>query len=84
MVELKRKIAKKQGWTPARRAAQSARMKAAKIWLASTGPRTAAGKARVSQNALKAGAHSAGRRFIHQALNAQARYVRTVFALKDW
>jgi hypothetical protein len=50
-----RKPRKTSGWSPERRAAQSAMMLARKIWLKSTGPRTAAGKARSSRNAVKHG-----------------------------
>jgi len=41
------------GWTPERRAKQSAAIRQWRPWERSTGPRTAAGKARVAQNAYK-------------------------------
>lgn len=41
----------KSAWTPERRARQSALICATKPWLGSTGPKTAEGKARSSQNA---------------------------------
>ena len=41
------------GWSAERRAAQAARLRAAKIWTRSTGPRSAAGKTRSAQNARK-------------------------------
>ncbi len=42
-----------KGWPPERRKAQSARMRAAQIWLRSTGPRSAEGKARSCLNACQ-------------------------------
>jgi hypothetical protein len=44
-----------KGWTPERRAAQAARIRATRPWLKATGPRTKAGKKRASCNALKHG-----------------------------
>jgi len=55
--------------------AQSARLKASRIWLKSTGPRTAAGKKISSQNACKNGATNAA---IHAWLSAQSRYLKHV------
>ncbi|MBU0858453.1 MAG: hypothetical protein KJ667_00815 [Alphaproteobacteria bacterium] len=46
-------------WTPERRAAQSARIRAHRPWEKSTGPRTASGKARAAQNARRSGSYSA-------------------------
>lgn len=40
-------------WTPERRAAQAERIRQTKPWTASTGPRTAEGKASSSRNAYK-------------------------------
>lgn len=40
-------------WTPERRAAQAERIRQTKPWAASTGPRTAEGKASSSRNAYK-------------------------------
>lgn len=47
------------GWTPERRAKQSAAIRQWQPWERSTGPRTAAGKARVSRNAWKGGTRDA-------------------------
>lgn len=43
------------GWTAERRARQSEAIKSWSPWYRSTGPATAAGKARASQNAFKGG-----------------------------
>jgi hypothetical protein len=43
------------GWTTERRAKQSAAIRQWRAWERSTGPRTAAGKARVARNAWKGG-----------------------------
>jgi hypothetical protein len=49
-------VALKQGiWTPEKRLEQSAALRARKIWLKSTGPRTPEGKAKSSLNACKPG-----------------------------
>lgn len=45
-------------WTPERRAKQSAAVHLWRLWEHSTGPKTAAGKVKVSQNARKHGARS--------------------------
>ena len=47
------------GWTPERKAHAAERIKAWAPWEKSTGPRTEAGKAASSTNALKHGARSA-------------------------
>lgn len=47
-----------RGWPPKRRAEQALRLRRAKIWLKSTGPKTVAGKLRVSQNAFVHGQDS--------------------------
>ena len=49
-------------WTPAARAAQSAKVRSWKPWLNSTGPRTIAGKERCKLNAEKHGGYSADAR----------------------
>ena len=43
------------GWSPERRQRQSQAIKEWKPWSQSTGPKSAAGKAQVSQNAYKGG-----------------------------
>ena len=53
---------RRSGWTPERRAAAAARIRETRPWLRSTGPKTAAGKARCAQNALKHGRYSAAAR----------------------
>jgi hypothetical protein len=66
--------AKRQGqrsWTDAQRAEQALKLRARKIWLISTGPRTVEGKIKSSQNARSA------RYAEHQELKAMCRYLRT-------
>lgn len=46
------------GWTPERRRRQAELIRTWKPWLQATGPKTDAGKQRVSQNALRTGEHS--------------------------
>ena len=55
----------KAGWTPERRAHQAALIHRWQPWLRSTGPKTAAGKARVARNPLRHGQR--GRAWILQA-----------------
>ena len=47
-----------KGWTPERRARQAALIRSWAPWRRSTGPKTEAGKARCSKNALKHGHRS--------------------------
>lgn len=68
----------KQGWSPERRAKQSAMMRARKIWLKSTGPRTAAGKARSAQNAAKPWLLNHPDKVIEKARRAQVRYITEI------
>jgi hypothetical protein len=49
---------RRKGWSPERRARQAAAIRAWQPWRKSTGPRTQAGKARSSRNALKHGSRS--------------------------
>ena len=51
------------GWTPERRARQAELVKTWRPWEASTGPRSAAGKAVVARNAWKGGVRSMLREF---------------------
>lgn len=64
-----------KGWSPERRAAQSARARASKPWLKSTGPRTSAGKRRCRMNGLKHGHRSEPMRLLSRLLNAQKIFV---------
>jgi hypothetical protein len=69
------------GWTQARRARQSKAIQRWKPWERSTGPRTAAGKARVSRNAYKGGQRPNGRalaRELNLLLSDQRRGLRAV------
>ena len=58
------------GWTPERRARQARLIHAWKPWLLSTGPRTLAGKATVSQNSYVGGTR--------ETLRELARVLRVV------
>ncbi len=53
------KKTKLRNWTAPQRQQQSARIRAEKIWLKSTGPKTDSGKKRSSRNAVKHGMRSA-------------------------
>ena len=59
---------KGDGWTPERRRWQSAMMQIWRPWEHSTGPRTAAGKAKVSRNGLKHGMRGAWGKELSAAL----------------
>ena len=67
-----------RGWPPSRRAAQARRIRQIKPWLKSTGPRTAAGKARVSRNAYRHGFRSATYARLTTLLRWQRRTVRAI------
>lgn len=68
-----------KGWTPERRARQSARIHLWHPWRRSTGPRTEAGKARSAMNGLKHGgrsrAHIMEMRRIRYVLRLTARNI---------
>lgn len=68
-----------KGWTPARRARQSALIRLWQPWRRSTGPRTEAGKARSAMNPLKHGgrsrAHILEMRRVRYALRLAARNI---------
>ena len=70
-----------RGWPPERRKAQSARMKAAKIWMKSTGPKTPEGKAICAQNARKRGFHDAGYRALREAMRYYTKFLKLVRAI---
>lgn len=62
-------------WTPERRAAQAARIRALKPWEKSTGPRTKDGKQRASRNAVKHGGRRAAVRQMELALRHQLEFL---------
>lgn len=64
-------------WTPERRAAQSALMRRIRPWTRSTGPRTAAGKARSKMNAFKHGGYGASMNEFCALLRRHNRFLRT-------
>lgn len=67
-------------WSPERRARQSAMMRANQIWKKSTGPKTAAGKARSALNATKHGHRGREWREFYALLAAQRVCVRNIMA----
>lgn len=75
-------ISRKSGWSPARRAAQAEAIRRWKPWANSTGPKTAAGKARAAQNAAKP--HTChirhAEKLVKNAMAAQARYITDIKA----
>ena len=70
----------KHGWSPVRRAAQAEAIRRWKPWAKSTGPKTAAGKARAAQNAAKPHTRHIreAEQLFKQAMAAQARYLREI------
>ena len=66
----------KNGWTPERRKRQSERIRQQKPWEHSTGPRSAAGKEAVKDNALKHGWRSAPVRELEGILHEQRKFLR--------
>jgi hypothetical protein len=68
-------------WTDKQRAAASARIRAQKPWLRSTGPRTEDGKRRASRNARKHGMRSAVMRDLYKVLAEQRRFRRMAEAV---
>jgi len=62
-------------WTPERRARQAELIRRWQPWTRSTGPRTAAGKAKASRNAWKGG-HWQQIRELRRLLNAEIREAR--------
>ncbi|MDB5491218.1 MAG: hypothetical protein JWO78_1067 [Micavibrio sp.] len=75
LVKKNRPFQSRSGWTPQRRRAQAARLRAARPWLRSTGPRTAAGKAVSAQNGVRHGARSEEMARVNRALRAQRQFM---------
>lgn len=65
-------------WTPERRAAQAERARSQKPWTKSTGPRTKAGKKRVSKNAIKHGESRALLVTAQKALKLHRDFMRVI------
>ncbi len=66
-------LAEVHGWTEERRKKHAESIKRWKPWNKSTGPRSAAGKARSSKNALKHGQRSAEMRLLRSLIASQKR-----------
>lgn len=75
-----RKPRASSGWSPERRSAHTEAMRRWKPWEKSTGPTSAAGKARSSQNAFKHGSYSALERELSRLLRENNRVLRRVNA----
>ena len=69
-------MSKRSGWTPERKQRQREAIERWKPWESSTGPRSAAGKAQSSQNAMKHGLRSAEERELLQMLRDALREQR--------
>lgn len=69
------------GWTPERSQKQSERIRTWKPWEKSTGPKTEAGKAKASQNALKHGLRSGEMQELHNLLT---QFQRTEREARKW
>ncbi len=67
-----------RSWTNEQRAHQAALIRARRPWIASTGPKTAAGKAVSSQNALRHGGRNAEMMRIRAFLRLQRRFLAMV------
>ena len=65
-----------RGWPPKRRTAYAARIRKAKIWRLSTGPRSADGKTRSSKNAITHGAYTAQWKLVRAVLLAQRQFLK--------
>ena len=69
-------------WTPERRAAQAARCRANRPWEKSTGPKTAAGKARCALNSHKHGHRSAEMQTIRHILHMHGLFITSLLSSK--
>ncbi len=77
----------KRVWTDAQRAAASERARKSKPWLRSTGPKTAAGKARSARNALKHGYYTVAARAArarHRAIRAFHEHAKALLRLENY
>jgi hypothetical protein len=66
---------KTRGWPEARRKQQAERIRQTRPWTHSTGPRSADGKARASQNGTTHGMNTPAGRELRNALRAQRHLI---------
>ena len=69
---------RQSSWTPERRAAQAAAIRRWSPWAKSTGPKTAAGKARSAQNAAKPYLRVDSHRVMKRALQNHRRHLTEI------
>jgi len=72
-----------KGWTEARRRAQAERCRANRPWEHSTGPKSAAGKARSALNAYKHGGDAAYKALIKEMLHHNREFLKSAGALTE-
>ncbi|GJL85253.1 MAG: hypothetical protein DHS20C02_10280 [Micavibrio sp.] len=75
-----KKQRKRRAWPEKRRKAQAERAKTQKPWKHSTGPKTAEGRAKTSQNAYKHGFYDVEMRNLRRILRLQRHYLRGLLA----
>ncbi len=68
----------RNGWTPERRARQAEMIRSWRPWAHSTGPKTAAGKARTRLNAQTHGFRGERGRIFHAAIREQRKLLRVI------
>lgn len=75
----------KNAWTKERRKKQAENCRQSKPWEHTTGPKTAEGKKRVSQNALTHGGTTKSMLNLHKALHMQSLFLKQLEEkLKQW
>ena len=70
-----------KGWSKERRAKQAENMRKTKPWKHATGPKTKAGKAASSQNALRSGLYTVEIKALRYVLKQQQKFLNTIKSL---